>query len=135
MKRESLLLQESQHGLDFLRFVDGSIVENHRQWSADAFQKEAQETSKERRGRGLPELGREQLPPRDQRGQHIQALSALGRHEMNLSFFCPGAPVGLRLRKARFIQVGQRPFTKLGFFNPFLDFRLNLPKCGFVSYF
>ena len=45
--------------------------------------------------------------------QYIQALPALGRHEVNLSCFGSGAPIGLRLRKARFIQVGQHHFTTL----------------------
>ena len=62
MKRESLLLQESQQGLDGLGLVDGSIVENHRQGSADAFQKETQEASKERRGRGLQNLAVKNSP-------------------------------------------------------------------------
>ncbi len=49
IKREALLLQEGQEGLDFLRLVDGSIVQNYRQGSADAFQEETKESAKKKR--------------------------------------------------------------------------------------
>ena len=38
VKRESLLLQEGQQGLDGLGLVDGRIVQNDRQGSANALQ-------------------------------------------------------------------------------------------------
>ena len=113
VKRESLLLQEGQQGLDGLGLVDGRIVQNDRQGSANAFQQETKEASKESRRGGFPELGREQLARRDQRDQPIQALSALGRNAVNLSCLGPCAPIGLRLCKASFIHVGQRDFAKL----------------------
>jgi hypothetical protein len=85
--------------------VDGSIVQNDRQGFTDAFQKEAEEAAKQSGGRGLPELGGEQLTRRDQRGHHIQALSTRGRDEVHLSCLGPGAPIRLRLHKAGFIHI------------------------------
>ena len=105
VKREALLFQQGQQGLDFLRFVDGSIVQNHRQGSADAFQEETEEAAKKSCGRCLPELGREQFTRRDQRGHHIQTLSPRGRDEVHLSCLGPGAPIGLGLHKAGFIHI------------------------------
>jgi hypothetical protein len=105
IKRKALLLQESQEGLDFLRLVDGSIVQNHRQGSADAFQEETKEAAKKSGGRCLPELGREQFTRRDQRGHHIQTLSPRGRDAVHRSGLRPGAPIGLGLHKASFIHI------------------------------
>ena len=105
IKREAPLLKEGQEGLDFLRLVDRSIVQNHRQGSAYAFQEETEEAAKKSCGRGLPELGREQFTRRDQRGHHIQTLSPRGRDEVHLSGLGPGAPIGLGLHKAGFIHI------------------------------
>ena len=90
-----------------LGFVDGGVVQNHRQRLIHLLLEPAEKAHKHTGRRVFPILGAEHLAVGEQCGKHVQALAPLGVYQMAFAALGPGAAVRVHSRETSFVQISQ----------------------------
>ena len=99
------------------------------------FLKKAHKSRKCFGGGGFPQFGTEDFPVGNHGSQHIEPFSSCCFDLVRAPAFCPGVAVGMDLREAGFINVGQCDFAISSTATKLFYLDLCRLEGGFITFF
>ncbi len=114
VQRHALAAQHRHQRRHGTRRVDRGVIQDDRQGLGDPLIEQGDETGEQGRREGTPELGTEDRPVRQQRGNDIEALAARRLDALLLADGCPRAAVWMDRRASGFVQVRHVALAGLG---------------------
>lgn len=135
LEPDALLLEQRERILDRMSTVDGGVVEHDHQGFADFPGQVGHEPQEEFGRAGAPVVGVLDGSAAQQCRHDVEAFATRGLDEVLLAPWRPGAAVGVDLREAGFIEVGQLDLASLRLGPQLVELLAGLGEGGRVALF